>query len=307
MVDCPCGFGKNLAKDQKNCPMCGRDLTLLHRLDALPAAYCKQGLKLAEKGHLDSAVEKLMTAVTLDPGSTAAYEALANLYLQKGQYNEAIIKYEIALERDPENEDIKKAKTEAEIAKKASERSPSRLKRLLVVVPVASFLFGLVVIPLVRYIGGKKEPLPDYVALANNIKFSISNEPALSDLDLNVIPTDTGIAISGKVPSDIHRKLISEIARNTAASGSVDTRNLLVAAPPVETEEKQVYLLYTVKPGEGLIPIALKFFGDRTKWKSIYEANKDTMPVPHKIRAGQVILIPLMDKELLIRKGKEID
>lgn len=50
---------------------------------------------------------------------------------------------------------------------------------------------------------------------------------------------------------------------------------------------------YTVKAGDSLSKIAKELYGDATKWKQIYEANKDVIgPNPDLIKPGQVLTIP---------------
>ena len=90
MIDCPCGFGKNLKEDQKECPICGTDLTLLHLLRKLPSIYYEEGIRLLEQGELDKAIKMLMTSITLNYNSSAPYIALGDIFMQKGLYEEAI-------------------------------------------------------------------------------------------------------------------------------------------------------------------------------------------------------------------------
>lgn len=49
---------------------------------------------------------------------------------------------------------------------------------------------------------------------------------------------------------------------------------------------------YTVKKGDCLWKIAKQFYGDGSKWKTIYNANKDKIKNPNLIYVGQVFLIP---------------
>lgn len=54
---------------------------------------------------------------------------------------------------------------------------------------------------------------------------------------------------------------------------------------------------YVVVPGDSLTFIALKCYGDKEKWKIIYEANKDTLSTavladPRRLFAGQVLKLP---------------
>ena len=49
---------------------------------------------------------------------------------------------------------------------------------------------------------------------------------------------------------------------------------------------------YTVVAGDSLSKIAKKFYGDGTKWKRIFEANRETVKNPDLIHPGQVLTIP---------------
>jgi nucleoid-associated protein YgaU len=49
---------------------------------------------------------------------------------------------------------------------------------------------------------------------------------------------------------------------------------------------------YTVVSGDSLSKIAKKLYGDANKWKVIFEANRNIIKNPDKIRPGQVLEIP---------------
>ena len=49
---------------------------------------------------------------------------------------------------------------------------------------------------------------------------------------------------------------------------------------------------YTVVGGDSLSKIAKKILGDGSRWKEIFEANKDTIKNPDMIHPGQVLKIP---------------
>jgi len=49
---------------------------------------------------------------------------------------------------------------------------------------------------------------------------------------------------------------------------------------------------YTVARGDTLAGIADRFYGNRSLWKPILEANRETLESPEKLRVGQVLLIP---------------
>ncbi|MGE5305368.1 MAG: ABC transporter substrate-binding protein [Alphaproteobacteria bacterium] len=56
-------------------------------------------------------------------------------------------------------------------------------------------------------------------------------------------------------------------------------------------------LEYTVRRGDTLSYLALKYLGDRYKWDKIYAANRDTMKNPNFIYIGQKIKIPIPGDE----------
>ena len=49
---------------------------------------------------------------------------------------------------------------------------------------------------------------------------------------------------------------------------------------------------YTVKPGDTLSKIAKQLLGDGNAYMSIFNANKDQLSDPDKIKPGQVLKIP---------------
>jgi nucleoid-associated protein YgaU len=49
---------------------------------------------------------------------------------------------------------------------------------------------------------------------------------------------------------------------------------------------------YTVQPGDTLSKISKQFYGDANAYMKIFEANKDKLTDPNKIRVGQELKIP---------------
>lgn len=66
-----------------------------------------------------------------------------------------------------------------------------------------------------------------------------------------------------------------------------------VTEPEAEAEiaEPEVRI-YVVEKGDSLWKIAESFYGDGTRWKEIYRANKDRIEDPKVIRRGQKLRIP---------------
>jgi nucleoid-associated protein YgaU len=49
---------------------------------------------------------------------------------------------------------------------------------------------------------------------------------------------------------------------------------------------------HTVQKKETLYSISRQYYGDHTKWKDIYAANRSDIGDPNKIRVGQRLVIP---------------
>lgn len=291
MIDCPVCERKNI--EDSKCPQCSTDLTSLLRLRELPEAYYVEGVRLAEQGELDKAIENLTTAISLNSTFTASYLTLGNIYTQKKLYNEAIAQYQKALEIEPENDEVKKAKEETEKTREKSKEAEAQeihrtaiLKKLLIGIPVVAFFIGMVILPITENLFNQKV---DYSAIVKQIKNNIANYSALADLTIDVSYTDDSFNISGNVPTDLHKSLVEEVARNAARDNLINTQGLLISL----VHEKEPEFLYTVKHNDTLTLIAYRFYNDSRMWNKIYEVNRDKISNRHKIFVGQILSIPV--------------
>jgi LysM repeat protein len=68
------------------------------------------------------------------------------------------------------------------------------------------------------------------------------------------------------------------------------------AARPVYTDALVIHhepaRRYTVRPGDTLSSIALRFYGSRSRWPAIFQANKAVIKNPDAIFPGEVLTIP---------------
>ena len=71
-----------------------------------------------------------------------------------------------------------------------------------------------------------------------------------------------------------------------------DWRNDVVAEIKIDPNAKQDTHTYTVKAGDTLSKIARDHLGDANAYMKIFEANKDQLNDPDKIKPGQVLKIP---------------
>lgn len=54
---------------------------------------------------------------------------------------------------------------------------------------------------------------------------------------------------------------------------------------------------YTVKSGDTLSEIAQAHYGRASQWQRIFDANRDQLDDPDRIRPGQVLVIPARDAD----------
>ena len=71
-----------------------------------------------------------------------------------------------------------------------------------------------------------------------------------------------------------------------------DWRNDVVAEVTIDPAAKAASTTYTVKAGDTLSKIAKDQLGDANAYMKIFEANKDQLTDPDKIKPGQVLKIP---------------
>jgi nucleoid-associated protein YgaU len=71
-----------------------------------------------------------------------------------------------------------------------------------------------------------------------------------------------------------------------------DWRNDVVAEVTIDPAAAREAATYTVKSGDTLSKIAREHLGDANDYMKIFNANKDQLSDPDKIKPGQVLKIP---------------
>jgi 5'-nucleotidase / UDP-sugar diphosphatase len=100
-------------------------------------------------------------------------------------------------------------------------------------------------------------------------------------------PTPTAAAPAAStiasLPSPTRPQLASPSPSPASSTGSPSA-----VASPVAGEQE-----YEVQSGDTLLSIAEQFYGDATRWRPIYDANKDTIGAdPDKLKLGMKLKIP---------------
>lgn len=88
-----------------------------------------------------------------------------------------------------------------------------------------------------------------------------------------------------KLVDPTYSDLTADITVNEAAAPKTQTAG---ASANAGTQTRT----YTVKPGDSLSKISRELYGDANKYQKIFEANRDKLSDPDKIRAGQELVIP---------------
>ena len=76
------------------------------------------------------------------------------------------------------------------------------------------------------------------------------------------------------------------------ARAARDEQRRKAAEEKAQAEAEAAAKVYVVQAGDTLGKISGKLLGDATRWKEIWEANKDQIKDPNLIQIGQELRIP---------------
>ncbi len=134
----------------------------------------------------------------------------------------------------------------------------------------------------------------DPSALAKAALAGIKQEPSLQNNPLDVLQKGSTVVLRGAVDDQGEFDKARAIALAVPGVTGVDVTGLQVIAnaSALNVTDKDGDIVYTVKSGDTLSHIALKYYGSagRTSYMKIAEANG--ISDPNKIRVGQVLKIP---------------
>ncbi len=156
--------------------------------------------------------------------------------------------------------------------------------------------------PAVETVKGPSATLRDHGIDPSNLKFSFSQ--------------DGKVTIAGNAQNQSECDRICEVIKDIPNVSGV-TNNMVVGAPePVAEPEPEVIIAeaevvaeeaaasdseepgrtYTVKSGDTLWAIAAEMYGSGGKYMKIFEANTNILENPDRIKPGQVLVIPDLEK-----------
>jgi LysM repeat protein len=307
MVDCVCGFGNNIPEDQANCPNCGMDVGPLHRIRGLDGEYERQGLRSLESQLVDTAVLQLVAAIELGGGTPERWVQLGRAYLEKGITELAVEAANQALVLDADYEPARKLTLDASLKGQSGMAHgatmpepdsssppavqvpsvPGSRSRVRLLLPIAAFLVGLVVVPVTQRFGHDANPTSqNYDLLRERVAQRISSNPAFAGTKIEVSAEPGGVHLRGSVPSTLHGQLAGEIASGVLGGNGHVASDLEVVAFAPRTEN------YRVQAGDSLASIAKKFYGSEKYWTRIYDVNRQRLARRRWLDIGQELTIP---------------
>lgn len=208
-----------------------------------------------KKGEWDKAEEKYKEALDDDPTLAVAHRDLARLYQQRNKnLAHALYHYDRFFELQPDSELMTKLKAEKDKVKEA-------------------LLTELV----------------DTTTNGDNLK----NNFRAKDSEIAGLKSEN--ARLQKMVEDT-REMIRSVRANTTRSQTSTrtptTTTTTTARTSSTTPSSSDHQIYTTEKGDTLSTISTKFYGTSGKWLDIYEANKDTLSSPDKVKEGQTLVIP---------------
>jgi nucleoid-associated protein YgaU len=113
----------------------------------------------------------------------------------------------------------------------------------------------------------------------------------------NLNMADTKLYIRAEAPSqDVKNKVWDQIKLVDPSfsdlTADIDAPAAAAAAAASAGGPSSSARTYTVQPGDSLSKISRQFYGDANKYMKIFEANKDKLSDPDKVRAGMDLVIP---------------
>lgn len=137
------------------------------------------------------------------------------------------------------------------------------------------------------------QAVAEHNRIAKGVWNAIKADGELKDDPIDVMQSGSSIILTGAVDSEHELHLAANLARSIDGVEAVDASGLKVvggARELVKEKDAGGDTVYTVKGGDTLSAIALKYFGDAGRYKDISHYNN--LSNPDDIKVGQQIRIP---------------
>lgn len=245
-----------------------------------------EATRLARRGELARAEALLLPLVEQEVWSPGSLDLLAKIRAQQGRLTEGRSLWARALEKEPENPDLKRA---FELSGSPEAGKP-RLWRLAVLGSaglVLLFCFFAAFFAILGPRGGVVEPQrgaqieesgKDEVLVAS-VESALKRCEDIAQLPLAVVQENGVVRIRGEVPNLYARYLVEKVVRSVPGVKLLDLSELRVAG------------IYMVRPGDSLWAIAGRLYGDPSFWEVL--AKENGLGCPYVLHPGQKLKVPL--------------
>lgn len=133
---------------------------------------------------------------------------------------------------------------------------------------------------------------PKKVDIAKSVKDLLDDDdsPAMSALD--EAKALNALAEADEADSGLMSSLLPTQAADAKAKKKAAEEEAKKAKAERDARKNAIPDTYVVQDGDTLYKIALRFYGKTSAWKSIREANKETIATDGRVRTGQTIKLP---------------
>lgn len=113
---------------------------------------------------------------------------------------------------------------------------------------------------------------------------SLPNRPPGAIEEIALLKKEIASLRAQRLNSNVQPKIVSAVAGFANVPRALPSPQPIAAQPAVRT--------HIVQRGETLAAIAAQEYKNRSNWRKIFDANRDSLATPESIRAGQTLVIP---------------
>jgi tetratricopeptide (TPR) repeat protein len=139
---------------------------------------------------------------------------------------------------------------------------------------------------------------PGELARLQNDKVALLQENAALRSRVAELEKATTVAVTAVTEPPTIAVASSPVPASVATPSPVPAANIVMAAAPMTmvnepapAEASRVHT-YLVQKGDTLQSLALRYYGTRSAWEKIYQANRSGLPSKDQLKVGQQLVIP---------------
>jgi nucleoid-associated protein YgaU len=110
-------------------------------------------------------------------------------------------------------------------------------------------------------------------------------------LGIKVLSSETGMRTMGNETNKPDFSDVQSGVQSTAPDAPTAKADFSNVQSQVSSTADEA-MSYTVAAGDNLTAIAKHFYGNANQWKTIFDANRDQLTDPDRIKVGQILKIP---------------